>query len=118
MNAGLTQLEWTEAVVERRLAVAALHYSPEPGLQEARGRAFEGLHGFLAESLPEAWGYLLMRKRVAKVGVDIATLSPLDRLALVGDQGRGALVFKPATTPRGEIETLALDVLAKEATGF
>ena len=115
MDQGLAQLEWSSEVLARKLAIAALYYPPEAGLQAARGRTFEGLHGFLADSLPEGWGYLLMRKRLAKLGVDIAALSPLDRLALVGRQGRGALVFEPATTPDETVETLDLDALAAEA---
>jgi serine/threonine-protein kinase HipA len=59
-----------------------------------------------------------MRKRLAKLGIDIATLSPLERLALVGDHGRGALVFKPATTPTDEVESLDLDALAHDATAL
>ena len=115
MDRGLAQLEWSRDVRTRKLLVAPLYYPPEPGLQPARGRDFEGLHGFLADSLPEGWGHLLMRKRLAKLGIDIATLSPLDRLALIGRHGRGALVFDPATTPREDVETLDLDALAAEA---
>jgi serine/threonine-protein kinase HipA len=115
MDQGLAQLEWSPDLIARRIAPAGLYYPPEPGLQPARGRVFEGLQGFLADSLPEGWGYLLMRRRLAKLGVDIATLTPLDRLALVGRQGRGALVFDPATTPPDDIETLDLDALAAEA---
>jgi serine/threonine-protein kinase HipA len=59
-----------------------------------------------------------MRKRLAKLGVDIGTLTPLERLALVGNHGRGALVFEPATTPADDIETLDLDALAKDATAL
>ena len=84
----------------------------------ARTRSFDGLHGFLADSLPDGWGYLLMRKRLAKLGIDIAALTPLERLALVGDHGRGALVFKPATTPADDVETLDLDALAHDATAL
>jgi serine/threonine-protein kinase HipA len=115
MDRGVAQLEWSMDVLARKLPVAALRYPPEAGLQPARGRDFEGLHGFLADSLPEGWGFLLMRKRLAKLGVDIATLSPLERLALVGRHGRGALVFDPATTPDEAVETLDLDALAAEA---
>ena len=118
MDQGLAQLEWSREVLARRLAVAPLHYPPEPGLQPARGRDFEGLHGFLADSLPEAWGYMLMRRRLRRLGIDIAALSPLDRLALVGRHGRGALVFEPATTPTEAIETLDLDALAAEAAAL
>ncbi|HZZ30532.1 MAG TPA: type II toxin-antitoxin system HipA family toxin [Phenylobacterium sp.] len=118
MDGGLAQLEWSRDVLATRLPVAALYYPPEPGLQAARGRAFEGLQGFLADSLPEGWGRRLMRRRLERLGVDIATLSPLDQLALVGRHGRGALVYEPATTPAEGVETLDLDALAAEAAAI
>jgi serine/threonine-protein kinase HipA len=118
IDAGLAQLEWSREVIARKLTVAGLLYPPEAGLQAARGRAFEGLHGFLADSLPEGWGYLLMRKRLAKLGVDIASLTPLERLALIGDHGRGALVFEPSTAPPEDVKTLDLDVLAEQAAAL
>jgi serine/threonine-protein kinase HipA len=108
----VAQLEWEEPVIAAGLPVSPLLYPPERGLQAARSREFEGLHGFLADSLPEGWGQLLMRRRLSKLGVNIDTLTPLERLALVGDQGRGALVFEPATAPPDDIESLDLDELA------
>jgi serine/threonine-protein kinase HipA len=118
MDGGLAQLEWSREVLATRLPVAALYYPPEPGLQAARGRAFDGLQGFLADSLPEGWGRRLMRRRLEKLGVDLATLSPLDQLALVGRHGRGALVYQPATTPAEDVKTLDLDALAAEAAAI
>ena len=115
MSEGLAQLEWSREVIASGINPAALYYPPEPGLQAARTRNFSGLHGFLADALPEGWGYLLMRKRLAKLGVDIASLSPVEQLALVGETGRGALVFEPATTPRDELDALDLDAHADEA---
>jgi len=112
---GTAQLEWSQEIMKSNLAVdGGLLYPREPGLLAARGRAFEGLHGFLADSLPEGWGYLVMRKRLAKLGVDIASLTPVERLALVGESGRGALVYQPATTPDDEVDGLDLDALADE----
>jgi serine/threonine-protein kinase HipA len=118
MDGGLAQLEWSREVLATRLPVAALYYPPEPGLQASRGRAFDGLQGFLADSLPESWGRRLLRRRLEKLGVDLATLSPLDQLALVGRHGRGALVYEPATTPAEDVETLDLDALAAEAAAI
>jgi len=118
MDGGLAQLEWSGDVIASRLPVAALYYPPERGLQAARGRAFDGLQGFLADSLPEGWGRRLMRRRLEKLGVDLATLSPLDQLALVGRNGRGALVYEPATTPAEDVKTLDLDALAAEAAAI
>ena len=118
MDGGLAQLEWSREVLATKLSVAALHYPPEPGLLAARGRAFAGLHGFLADSLPEGWGRRLMRRRLEKLGLNLATLSPLDQLALVGRHGRGALVYEPATTPAEDVKTLDLDALAAEAAAI
>lgn len=115
LDRGLAQLEWSGAVLARGLPLSPLLYPPEPGLIAARGRAFDGLHGFLADSLPDAWGQRLMRRRLAQAGIDIATLSALDRLALVGSSGRGALVYQPATAPDDAIATLDLDLLAEGA---
>lgn len=115
MDKGVAQLEWPAEVIERKLAISPLNYPPEPGLHAASGRTFNGLHGFLSDSLPEQWGYIVLRKRLAKLGIDIAGLSPLDLLALVGNQGRGALTFEPATTPPDDAKNLDLDALAADS---
>ena len=108
-------LEWHSDRLADGRRVSPLLYPPEPGLIEARGPAFEGLHGFLADSLPDGWGTLLMRRRVERLGTRWDRLDPVDRLALVGAQGRGALVFAPATTPPAEAETLDLAALAAQS---
>lgn len=53
MDAGRAQLEWSREVIARKLPVSPLYYPPEPGLMAARTRPFDGLHGFLADSLPD-----------------------------------------------------------------
>ena len=75
MDKGIAQLEWSIEVMDRGLAISPLNYPPEPGLHAANGRTFNGLHGFLSDSLPEQWGYLVLRKRLAKLGIDIARFS-------------------------------------------
>lgn len=111
------QLEWSSEIMQRQLRIdGAIRYPLEPGLHAARSRTFDGLHGFLADSLPEGWGYLVMRKRLAQLNLDIGSLTPVERLALVGESGRGALVFSPATTPDADQSTgVDLDALADEA---
>ncbi|QJU56435.1 type II toxin-antitoxin system HipA family toxin [Sphingomonas sp. AP4-R1] len=115
MADGLAQVEWSAAVVDQRWRIDPLLYPPEPGLHAARGRNFDGLHGFLSDSLPDAWGQMLMKRRLEKLGVRIDTLSAVDRLALVGQTGRGALVYQPATTPTEDVGTIDLDALAEES---
>ena len=115
MAGGLAQLEWSTAVIEGRRRIDPLLYPPEPGLQAARGRDFDALHGFIADSLPDAWGRLLMKRRLEKLGIRLETLTAVDRLALVGNGGRGALVYKPATTAVENVGTIDLDVLAEQS---
>ena len=109
------QLEWSNEIISAGIRISPALYPPEPGLQEARSDAFEGVHGFLADSLPEGWGALLMRRRLAKFGIRWDDLNALDRLALVGRQGRGALVYEPAETPVDETSGIDLDTLAAES---
>jgi serine/threonine-protein kinase HipA len=115
MAQGLAQLEWSPEILASKLPVSGLNYPPESGLHAARRRDFEGLHGFLADSLPDAWGAFVTRRRLAKLGVRVEDLSPLDRLALVGRQGRGAMTFLPEMAPAPQVDTLDLDALAGEA---
>lgn len=115
MDRGLAQLEWSPQILADPMPVAGFSYPPERGLHAARRRDLEGLHGFLADSLPDAWGALVTRRRLQRLGVRIDDFSPLDRLALVGRHGRGAMTFLPETTLEPQVETLDLDALAAEA---
>ncbi|WP_294280703.1 HipA domain-containing protein [uncultured Sphingomonas sp.] len=115
MASGIAQLEWSPDVIRGGLPVAPLLYPLESGLHAARSRSFGGLHGFLADSLPDAWGRLLLRRRLARIDVQFDTLNPVDQLAIIGASGRGALVYKPATSPDDAIGTIDLDALAEES---
>jgi len=115
MADGLAQVEWAATIIERQHRIDPLLYPAEPGLHAARGRSFEGLHGFLSDSLPDAWGRLLIKRQLKKLGIHIDTLSAVDRLALVGTTGRGAMVYQPATTPTNGAGLIDLDALAEES---
>ena len=115
MADGVAQLEWSGEVIAAVLPISPIHYSLEPGLHPARTRAFDGLHGFLADSLPDAWGTLLLRRRLAMLGQRLEELNAVDRLALVGARGRGALVFQPETLPQDDAQAIELDALAEQS---
>ncbi|MBN4072197.1 type II toxin-antitoxin system HipA family toxin [Flavobacteriales bacterium AH-315-E23] len=66
-------------------------------VQVGPANPFKGLFGVFADSLPDAWGYLLMKKYLNKKGIAMETLGTLDHLAFVGDNGLGALLYKPTT---------------------
>lgn len=56
---------------------------------------FDGLHPLFHDSLPDGWGRLLTDRAVRRMGINPATLTPIDRLALVGRRGMGALSYRP-----------------------
>ncbi len=56
---------------------------------------FYGLHGIFNDSLPDGWGRLLVDRMLLREGIAPESLSVLDRLAIVGSNGMGALVYEP-----------------------
>ncbi len=55
----------------------------------------ERLPGFVADSLPDGWGRLLMDRLLRRNQFEPASVSVLDRLALLGEDTMGALTYRP-----------------------
>jgi serine/threonine-protein kinase HipA len=53
------------------------------------------LPGLVCDALPDGWGMLLMDRYFRSQGRGPDQISPLDRLAFVGDKAMSALVFEP-----------------------
>ncbi len=76
---------------------------------------FNGLFGVFNDSLPDGWGRLLLDRSLSAKGINIAEITPLDRLAFVGSTGMGALVYEPGIEQGENSGTIPeLDVLAQE----
>ena len=60
------------------------------------GQAFSGLWGVFADSLPDAWGRLLMDRMLRSGGRNPEDISELERLLIIGESGMGALSYRPA----------------------
>lgn len=56
---------------------------------------FDGLFGVFADSLPDAWGRLLLGRLLKQKGEELYDYTMLDRLAIVGKSGKGALTYEP-----------------------
>ncbi len=77
---------------------------------------FDGLFGVFNDSLPDGWGRLLLDRTVESLGIPRVSLTPLDRLAYVGQHGMGALSYEPDYSKTDvEAVPLKLDQLATEA---
>lgn len=72
------------------------------------------LPGLVSDALPDGWGMLLMDRLFRKQGKQPHQISPLDRLAVIGDTSMGALVFEPAEGEPLTHEDVRLLNLARE----
>lgn len=55
------------------------------------------LPGIFADCIPDGWGLLLMDRIFTKNGLNFRTVSPLDRLAFIGNSAIGAFSFQPSS---------------------
>jgi serine/threonine-protein kinase HipA len=90
-----------------RVPLGAASYGEFPGHQQQ-------LPGFIADALPDGWGISLMDRLFRKRGLAAANISPLDRLAFLGNGAMGALSFEPANVDRLPPEEVELLALARE----
>lgn len=110
-------LQYDETFLRQGYELSPVHHRTEPGLLQPHDeRVFEGLHGVFADSLPDGWGRLLLDRRARSLGIEPASLTPLDRLACVGSSAMGALTYAPETEVWGAGEdALDLDRLAEQS---
>ena len=118
-SAGVGSFEFEPSFLESDWDLAPLKMPRS----EARGRiftftelkeskAFNGLPGLLADSLPDRYGNALMDTWLARRGRPSGSMNPIEKLCFIGKRGMGALEFEPAV-PKGfdastkiEVDTL------------
>jgi serine/threonine-protein kinase HipA len=109
-------LEFDEAFLADELPLSPFRLALQPGLIASPPEPFDGLFGVFDDSLPDGWGRLLLDRRAAAHGLSPAQLTPLDRLACVGDTGIGALAYRPELLPDDAPPgALELDELAQDS---
>ena len=92
---GGTYFEYSSEALAAGIEFSPMHWPLKRGAHRAPRDPFNGLPGLIADSLPDGWGMLLMDRAFRKAGREPSTLSPLDRLAFIGNRGMGALTFEP-----------------------
>lgn len=81
----------------------------------AKRTPFNGGFGVFDDSLPDGWGNLILDRYLRSKGIDPAKLTILQRLALVGSTGRGALEYRPDYSESTPDELINFDNLAADA---
>lgn len=80
-------------------------------IQSAKPQPFKGLFGVFADSLPDAWGTLLMKRQLNSQNIPLESLNMLDQLSMVSQNSLGALTYKPSKAKEEKSETVQLDAL-------
>ena len=75
---------------------------------------FDGIFGVFADSLPDGWGRLLVDRLMRRNGMNPYEVGSLDRLAIVGSSGMGALTYRPVISLADTMEEKRLDEIAVE----
>lgn len=112
---GIIYFEYNADFIKSGIEISPYRLPLKSGLQKFGKDIFEGLNGVFNDSLPDGWGRLLFDRAMRSKGILPQELSPLDRLANVGNNGIGALVYEPDNSTDTGNNDFNLDRLAKDA---
>jgi len=115
LREGNIYFEYDSAILKEGLEISPFKCPLRSGVQTFDNFLFEGLPGVFNDSLPDGWGRLLLDRQNRQQGIMPGQLSPLDRLAHVGNTGMGALVYEPDHGEKAFENILNLDQLASYA---
>lgn len=79
-------------------------------------KAFLGLPGLLADSLPDKFGSKLIERYLMEQGRDSNSFSAVEKLCYIGKRGMGALEYVPAHDMSLKDEPIDIDALVKLAS--
>lgn len=118
----LNVFEYDKAWLADGFSISPIELPLKTGLFIAKPQPFYGNFGVFEDSLPDGYGRYLLHKALLRNGINDSDLSSLDRLALVGDKGMGALSYSPAINLEDEeivtdfdrLQEIALEVLKEQ----
>ena len=88
-------IEWDSDFIANPLPISPYAIRSLEGLYYGPYTPFDGLPGVLADSLPDGWGRLLVDRETAQKKKRVDDLTPVDRLAIIGRHGMGAICYQP-----------------------
>ena len=115
LNNGMVAFSYEENWLENGFSISPFSLPLEKKVFVPTKNFFGGLFGIFADSLPDAWGRLLLDRLLTEKKLD-KNINILDRLAMVGKSGMGALEYEPDYEVT-DINTISdLDYIAGECT--
>lgn len=111
----LVAFEYTQEWIDTGFSISPFSLPLQKGVFLPKGYdPFEGLFGVFSDSLPDGWGRLLVDRLLAGRNVNPLQIDSLNRLAIVGSTGMGALTYMPEISIDTGVRHLTLDQLARE----
>ena len=78
---------------------------------------FDGLFGVFSDSLPDGWGKLLLDRKLLSAGINLNSITALDRLAFIGNNSIGAISYEPEYENTNNLSiNIDLDYISDEIT--
>lgn len=114
-NAGQCAFEYAASWLLNGFSISPFELPLRKGVFIAKPAPFGGGFGVFDDSLPDGWGQLVLDRYLQKHGVNPRELTLLDRLALVGSNGRGALEYRPDMSVMQNDDYIDFERLAIEA---
>ncbi len=111
----LNIFEYDKSWLAEGFSISPLELPLKSGVFVAKPHPFYGNFGIFEDSLPDGYGRYLLHKALLRNGINDSTLSSLDRLALVGDHGMGALTYSPSISIENEETVTDFDRLQEAA---
>ncbi len=112
---GLCAFEYSTEWLAAGFSISPFELPLRGGVFIAKPQPFDGGFGVFDDCLPDGWGLLILDRYLQQKGINPWNLTILDRLALVGSTGRGALEFRPDKSIVTKQEYADFEKLALEA---
>lgn len=106
---GICQFEYDKEWLANGFSISPLQLPLKGGLFTADYMPFGGNFGIFEDSLPGGYGQYLLLKVLRKSGLDYQSLSPVQRLSIIGSSGMGALCYLPEHTISHDDLSMSLD---------
>ena len=91
----MAAFEYCDSWIDTGFSISPFSLPLEKKVYVPQKVIFAGLFGVFADSLPDAWGRLLLERMLKEKGQNPDDYTILDRLAIVGNSGMGALTYAP-----------------------
>ena len=110
----LAAFEYDREWIAEGFSISPFYLPLEQKVFIPKADPFDGLFGVFADSLPDGWGRLLVDRMLRREGIDPDRVDALNRLAIVGQSGMGALCYEPEHSFEAEEKPINLDAIAEE----